>query len=50
MGKRDNINEGASAACLVVAVLVGLLMQSFWAGVVALFVVGGILVALRIIR
>ena len=50
MGRRQDINTGASAACLVLAVIVGLATQSFLAGLVTFFVFGGILSLLKIIR
>jgi len=50
MGRKQDINTGASAACLVVAVIVGLATWSFWGGVIAFVVLACILGALRIIR
>lgn len=50
MGRKQDINAGAGAACFVVAVIVGHTMQSFWGGVVVFVVLAGILGALRIIR
>jgi len=50
MGRKQDINTGASAACLVVAVIVGLATQSFWGGVIAFVLLVGVLAALRIIR
>lgn len=50
MGRKQDINIGAAAACLVVAAIVGFAMQSFWGGVIAFVVLVGILSAMRIIR
>lgn len=50
MGRKQDINTGAGAACFVVAVIVGLATQSFWGGVIAFVVLAGILGGLRIIR
>ena len=50
MGRKQDINTGASAASLVVAIIIGVLAQSFWAGLVTFFILVTILSALRIIR
>ena len=50
MGKKQDVNAGAGAAALVVAVIVGLGTASFWGGVVAFVVLVGILSALKIVR
>jgi len=50
LGRKQDINTGASAACLVVAVIVGLATQSFWGGLIAFVVLVGVLAGLRIIR
>ena len=50
MGRKQHINEGAGAACVVVGVIVGIATQSFWGGVVAWLGITLILMAIRIIR
>jgi len=50
MGRKQDINTGASAACFVAAAIVGLMMQSLWGGVITFVVLVGLLVVLRIIR
>lgn len=50
MGRKQDINKGAIGACLVVAVIVGIGTQSLGGAVITFLVLGGILVALRIVR
>ena len=50
MGRKQDINTGAGAACLVVSCIVGFSVPSFWAGFAAFVVLIGILSVLRIIR
>jgi hypothetical protein len=50
VGRKQDINTGAGAACLVVAAIVGFATQSFWGGVIAFVALTGILSAMRIIR
>jgi hypothetical protein len=50
VGRKQDINTGAGAACLVAAAVVGFATQSVWAGALAFIVLAGILSAMRIIR
>ena len=50
MGRKQDMNTGAGAACLVVGAIVGFATQSFWGGVIAFVVLVGILSVMRIIR
>ncbi len=50
MGRKQDINQGAGMACLVVGGIVGFSSGSFWAGVATFIVLVIILGALKIVR
>jgi hypothetical protein len=50
MGRKQDMNAGAGAACAVVGILVGLGTGSCWGGVAAFLGLGIVLSVLRVIR
>jgi hypothetical protein len=50
MGRKQDINSGATAACFVTAVIVGCASGSLWGAVVAFVVLFVILSGMKVIR